>query len=64
LHEIKIPTLFLCGRYDETKPETLFHYQSLVLGAKAHVFEQSSHKAYLEENEEYIRVVREFLRGV
>ena len=64
LHEIEIPTLFLCGRYDETKPETLFYYQSLVSNAKAHVFEQSSHKAYLEENDEYIRVVRAFLRSV
>lgn len=61
LHEIEIPTLFLCGRHDETKPETLFYYQSLVPGSRSHVFEESSHKAYLEENEEYIRVVREFL---
>ena len=64
LHEIEIPTLFLCGRYDETKPETLFYYQSLVSNAKAHVFEQSSHKAYLEDNDDYIRVVRAFLRSV
>jgi len=64
LHEIEIPTLFLCGRHDETRPETLFYYQSLVPGAKAHVFEQSSHKAYLEETDEYLRVVREFLRSV
>ncbi|PWK15606.1 proline iminopeptidase-family hydrolase [Tumebacillus permanentifrigoris] len=64
LHEIEIPTLFLCGRYDETKPETLAYYQSLVPGSKLHVFEHSAHKAYLEETDEYVRVVREFLRTV
>jgi proline iminopeptidase len=64
LHEIDIPTLFLCGRFDETKPETLAYYQSLVPGSQLHVFEQSAHKAYLEETEEYLRVVREFLQTV
>ncbi|MGB8955813.1 MAG: proline iminopeptidase-family hydrolase [Tumebacillaceae bacterium] len=64
LHEIEISTLFLCGRHDETKPETLRYYQSLVPSAQAHVFEHSAHKAYLEETDEYIRVVREFLQSV
>ncbi|MBL0388082.1 proline iminopeptidase-family hydrolase [Tumebacillus sp. ITR2] len=64
LHELEIPTLFLCGRHDETKPETLAYYQSLVAGSQLHVFENSSHKAYHEETDEYLRVVREFLRGV
>ena len=64
LHGIQPPALFLCGRYDETKPETLHYYQSLVPGAEAHVFEQSSHKAYQEETDEYIRVVRDFLHRV
>ena len=64
LHEIDIPTLFLCGRYDETKPDTLLYYQSLVPGSQSHVFEQSAHKAYLEETDAYIRVVREFLQSV
>ncbi|KEO84235.1 proline iminopeptidase-family hydrolase [Tumebacillus flagellatus] len=64
LHEIEIPTLFLCGRYDETRPETLEYYQSLVPGSKLHVFEESAHKAYFEEKDEYLRVVREFLQTV
>lgn len=64
LHELDLPTLFLCGRYDEATPETLAYYNSLVPGAKMHVFEESAHAAYLEQNEEYLRVVREFLAGV
>jgi proline iminopeptidase len=64
LHKIDIPTLFLCGRYDEATPETLAYYQSLVPESKMHVFEQSAHKAYLEETDEYLRVVRAFLQSV
>jgi proline iminopeptidase len=64
LHEIDIPTLFLCGRYDETRPETLAYYHSLIPGSEMHVFEQSAHKAYFEETEEYLRVVGEFLKGI
>lgn len=64
LHEIEIPTLFLCGRHDEATPESLAHYQSLMPGSQLHVFEESSHKAYLEETDEYVRVVREFLQTV
>ncbi|SDW20189.1 proline iminopeptidase-family hydrolase [Paenibacillus sp. CF384] len=62
LHEIHAPTLFLCGRYDEATPEATQYYQSLVPGAKLHVFEESSHMGYLEETEAYLQVVRQFIR--
>jgi proline iminopeptidase len=64
LHEIHVPTLFTCGRYDEATPETVADYCSRVPGAKMVVFENSSHTPYLEEPEAYIAVVREFLRSV
>jgi proline iminopeptidase len=61
LHEIKIPVLFTCGRFDEATPETTSYYATLVHGAKFHVFEKSGHMSYLEETDEYLRVVKEFL---
>lgn len=61
LHEIQIPTLFVCGRYDEASPESTHYYQSLVPASELHVFEHSSHVSYLEETHEYVRVVRGFL---
>lgn len=64
LHEIHIPTLFLCGRYDEATPQTTAHYQSLIPDAKLHIFEESAHKGYIEEPEEYLQVVRDFLKSV
>jgi proline iminopeptidase len=62
LHEISVPTLFVCGRYDEATPESTSYYRSLVPGSEVHVFERSSHVSYLEEPEAYVDVVGDFLR--
>lgn len=61
LHEINVPSLFVCGRYDEATPEATGYYQSLVPNSELHVFENSSHYGYLEETEEYVQVIRGFL---
>lgn len=61
LKEIQIPALFTCGRFDEATPSTVEAQSRKLPGAKFHVYENSAHLAYLEEPEEYIRVVREFL---
>lgn len=64
LHEVTLPTLFTCGRFDEASPETTAWYQSLVLNAEMVVFEQSAHMAHLEESQKYIEVVKDFLHRV
>ncbi|WP_289137272.1 proline iminopeptidase-family hydrolase [uncultured Brevibacillus sp.] len=64
LDQIDIPSLFVCGRYDEAAPESTAYYQSLVPGAKLHIFENSSHLGYLEETDKYVKVVRDFLEAV
>ena len=62
LGELRAPTLFLCGRYDETRPEETRLYHSLVPDAEMVVFEESSHMPHLEETERYLQVVGDFLR--
>ena len=62
LPEVSVPTLFTCGRFDETRPEEAAWYQSLVLGSELLIFEQSAHVAHLEERELYLQVLREFLQ--
>lgn len=64
LHEITIPTLFTCGRFDEAPPETTVWYQSLVPNAEMVVFEQSAHMAHLEESQKYIEAIEDFLHRV
>jgi len=62
LKEITVPTLLTCGRYDEVPPSSTEYYQSMMPGSEIAVFEDSSHHHNLEKNDEYIRVVRDFLR--
>ncbi|GMR10541.1 MAG: proline iminopeptidase-family hydrolase [Anaerolineae bacterium] len=64
LHEIALPTLFTCGRFDEASPEATVMYQSLLPGSELVVFEKSSHTPHLEEQESYIREVRHFLNRI
>jgi proline iminopeptidase len=61
LGELTVPTLFLCGRYDETRPEETAWYHSLVPGAEMVVFEDTSHVPHLEEPERFLQVLRDFL---
>jgi proline iminopeptidase len=64
LSEIELPALFTCGRFDEATPATTEGYSRNIPGSKFHVFENSAHLGYLEEPEEYVRVIREFLHSV
>lgn len=61
LGRINVPVLYLCGRHDEATPESTGFYASLTPQAKVHVFEDSSHTAFLEQPDEFFDVVRRFL---
>ncbi|MBM6617812.1 proline iminopeptidase-family hydrolase [Bacillus suaedaesalsae] len=61
LATIKVPTLYTCGRYDEATPASTEYFHSLTPNSKFHVFENSAHMPYIEETEEYVKVMREFL---
>lgn len=64
LHEIAVPTLITCGRYDEVTPRCALTLQSGIAGSRLEVFQQSAHMAHLEEPEKYARVIRELLSSV
>jgi proline iminopeptidase len=64
LSALMVPTLLTCGRYDEITPESTAWYQSLIAGSEMVVFERSAHMPHLEETEQYLQVVRDFLRRV
>jgi proline iminopeptidase len=61
LGRLALPTLFLCGRYDEMRPEETAWYHSLVSGSELVVFENSSHVPHLEEPGRYLQVLRDFM---
>ena len=62
LFNIKVPVLYTCGRYDEATPASTSYYKSLTPGAKMVIFEDASHEHHLEKKEEFLKVIREFLR--
>ncbi len=64
LGEVRLPSLFTCGRYDEATPATTEYYASLVAGSQIHVFEKSAHMTIEEEPEEFARVLKAFLADV
>lgn len=63
-HELNLPTLFICGRYDAATPEETTRYHHLVDGSELVILEQSSHSPFMEERESFMQVVRDFLRRV
>lgn len=64
LSQIQIPTLYTCGKFDEATPESTEYFSSLTPNGKFHVFENSAHMAYMEEPEEYLTVMNEFLKSI
>jgi proline iminopeptidase len=58
---IKVPALYLSGRYDSATPESTRFYASLTPGADTKVFENSAHHAFLEDSESFMATVGQFL---
>lgn len=61
LPEIKVPTLITVGRYDEVTPKVAETIHKGIAGSKLVLFENSSHLAMWEEQESYLKTVREFI---
>jgi proline iminopeptidase len=63
LGEIRVPTLFTAGRYDEATPAATAWYRSHVTDSMLRILEESSHLAMFEEKDAYLESIREFLRA-
>ncbi|KUJ11700.1 proline iminopeptidase [Mollisia scopiformis] len=61
VHKIKVPTLLINGKYDEAQDEVVEPFFRGIEKVKWVRFAESSHLPQLEEMEEYLKVVREFL---
>ncbi len=62
LRRIRIPVLFICGRYDEATPATTEYYHRNLPGSEFHVVEDASHMQHVEQPEEFMGRVGDFLR--
>ncbi len=64
LGEIDVPTLVTSGRYDECTPLIAEAVNRGIPGSEWVLFEESSHLAFAEEPERYLKVLDGFLRRV
>ncbi|RJP65103.1 MAG: alpha/beta fold hydrolase [Ignavibacteriales bacterium] len=61
LSEIKIPTLLMCGEFDEATPETVKYYHSLIPNSKFVVIKNSAHETMIDNPEENNKAISDFL---
>jgi proline-specific peptidase len=62
LKDVKVPTLFTVGEFDEANPETVKRHAAMTPGAEVAVLAGAAHLTQWDAREENIKVVREFLR--
>jgi len=62
LGEIGVPTLIVCGRYDEVVPSCSETMHRGIPGSELVIFEESSHLAHFEEPDAFYPVLRGFLQ--
>jgi proline iminopeptidase len=64
LGEIAVPALVTGGRHDEARPAHVAMLAEGIRDAELAIFEDSSHLAFIEERESYLRVVADFLARI
>ena len=64
LGEIKVPTLFICGEYDEARPESGRYYQSLVPGAQYAEIPDAGHLMMQDDPKDNNKVIADFLNSL
>lgn len=62
LHEIKVPTLVLTGKYDEVTSNVAELIHKNIQNSTLVMFENSSHMPMWEEKELYLKIVEEFIK--
>lgn len=61
LGEIEIPTLIVCGRYDEVVPACSETLHAGIRNSRLEIFEHASHLSHLEEPGQFFSLLLEFL---
>ncbi|MER3602341.1 MAG: proline iminopeptidase [Nitrososphaerota archaeon] len=64
ISSITIPTLITVGKYDEVTPRVAQVIHERIKGSKLVIFQRSSHVAFWEERDRYLKVVKEFIDSV
>src|SRR6185369_13735139 len=62
LTEIRAPVLFIVGRFDEARVQTVTDFQRLIPGSTLEVVEGAGHMAMVDEPARYTQALRSFLQ--
>lgn len=61
LGEIRVPTLFICGEFDEATPSTVEYYHNLVPDSKFVVIKNSAHLTMHDNPKQDLKTISDFL---
>jgi len=64
LKNIKVPTLFITGEYDEARPQTVQYFSSLVKYSQFGVIEGAGHGTMHDNKEKNIQLITNFVTSV
>lgn len=62
LRELKVPTLFMVGEYDEARPDTMRKFQALVPGSIVKVIPDSGHSISVDQTRLFNDTLGEFMK--
>jgi proline iminopeptidase len=63
LSKVNCPTLFICGQYDEARPQTARKYVKQIPDSRLSVIDNASHAILSEKPGALIRTIRGFIRA-
>jgi len=63
LSQIKVPTLFITGEYDEARPETVQYFSDLTPNSTFGIVEGAGHSTLHDNQEDYNRILSKFLKS-
>lgn len=64
LKNIKVPSLFITGEYDEARPETVRYFSSLVKNSQFGIIEGAGHGTMHDNKEKNIQLIKDFIQTV
>ncbi len=64
LPNISVPSLMICGEFDEAAPKSCKKYAGMVKGAKTVIIPDAGHATMAEDEVFYLAAVRQFLKGI
>lgn len=64
LKDIKVPTLFIGGQYDEARPSTVRYYSGLVPNSEAAIIPEAAHLSMIDNPAANDNAVRSFLHRI